>query len=427
MLIKNKYPKLGLAGIAEVFNIVMHNANNEAPRSAQSLQMALKRRKGSQKAKWDAVFVKLSMHDLWRPRIDTAVRDFERLGSRAAFVQASTPSLQWDFETRLGMHLLMQDKSLSMPQRTSIFNALFRADLGRSNVGTISSKAFDNQYRQSYQEDTKKGESSLAKDWQRVLSKRWSQQDRATEARLKKEISELKALQEAGEEIGVDDEEVEDEDEEIEGEGEGKGEDEDEDEDEDDEVEEQAEQEFESDVEQHVEDGDDDMQDVDEAAADMEPVEVSATEEVDELPKNGGELHYNAAENVGRWSWKTVGDSDLAFDLEIPGAPFCDSPTTLRRIRVQLERAGITDVWTQGINICATSLRETISASDICSRPQEGSVQETIFAQRTVLVEHVLDCIYHGAPLDRADWQALGCVETDGVLHPPGFPPNGSR
>lgn len=211
------------------------------------------------------------------------------LGSRAAFVQPPKASLRWNFEMRLGVHLLMQDEELQMSQKTSIFNQLFQADLARGNVGSISKKAFNNQHRQSCQEDTKKGETALAKDWQRVLKKGQSVQDRATEERLKKEIGKLRDLQEADEESGVDDNEEGDE--ESEGEGE-------------DEVEEQDEQEFEDDVEDDVEDENDDMQDVDEAGEDMDIAEENAMEEIDELTQDVGVPHYDTAENVGRWSFR---------------------------------------------------------------------------------------------------------------------------
>jgi hypothetical protein len=305
----------------------------------------------------------------------------------------------------------MQDEELKMPQRTEIFNLLCQADMVRVNVGSISLRAFDSQYRQSYQEGTEEGVTTLAKDWQRVFQTRRTALDRATEARLKRDIEKLKESRKAD---GVDDDD-EDEDE-VEDE-ESKGDDEDE-------VEEQVEQEFEAATEQDVEEEDDDMHDADDSGEDMEVVEDNAVEESDELPDK---LHYDSAENVGRWSWNTVEDSDRVFDLEVPGASFCDPPTVLRRIRVQLERAGIADIWTQGINIYATSVREKISASGISNRPQEGSVQETLCAQRTVLVEHVLNNIYHGDRLSIDDWHALGCVETDGVLHPPGYPPSGAR
>lgn len=310
MMLRELKPKLTWAQVAEAFNIVFRNDRNEDPRTMRMLQQSMSHRNTDQNALWNTAYADLSRRNRWQPAIDAALREL-RTPNRASITKESEPNLHWDHKRRLGLHLLMRDKSLNMQARTKIFNTIFQAFMAKQQVKYMSEAALSGQYdkeKRNAERATDAGpqepptksrpyvlkRATAVEDWQRILQEPQTEMDLAKAAKLKKKISELQLSKMAGRDHGAEDGDEKEENE----------------------------------------------------------VEVEAHEHTPQ--GNQGEPSYNANENVGRWRFGTWDDWNQTrhnLGRQLTGMEDQPSAEDVRRLRMQIRRSRRNDAWTQGINI----------------------------------------------------------------------------
>jgi hypothetical protein len=312
MMLRERRLKLSWPQVAELFNIVFRNDRNEDPRTMKMLQQSMSRRKGDQKASWDTAEADPALRNRWQPAIDAAVRELRDNPNRAPITPDSAPNLQWDHERRLGLHLLISDRSVGVQERARIFNTIFQQFIASQGVQPLSATALAEQYRKekvnAEERATKTGSASAKskkyfkktptaeEDWQKILQVPQTTSDLATAADLKAKIEKLKKT------TGNLPEEELSEEEEVE--------------------EEEA---SESEWEQWPDDQEE------------EP------------------LAYDPNENVGNWAFvDDVGDGNQAavnLGQQRAGMPQYPTANDVRRFRMQHERARRYESLTDGINI----------------------------------------------------------------------------
>ena len=312
MMLRERNPRLAWSRVAEIFNIVFHNDHNEAPRTEKTLQQNMTHRKGAQKAVWDLAAADVTSRNRWTPAIAAAESELAN-PNRTPITPMSEPNLNWDYERRLGSHILMESKTLSLQRRVKIFNIIFRAFIADQKAKPLSKTAFQGQYLKEKRRAEKVAgvgpqkppakskkyvmkKPTSAQDWQRILQVPQTEQDLAKRAELKAEID--KARKTLG---WVSEEEVEESDEKM--------------------SEEEA-------SEDEWEDGPFDEE---------EPIA------------------YDPSENVGRWAF--VNDVEDGYQATVnlgqqrPGMPARPGAEDIQRFREQHRRAGRSERMTDGINI----------------------------------------------------------------------------
>jgi hypothetical protein len=321
MLIHEHHEDLTSDQVTKVFNTVFNNQT----RSRISLILTWHSRHSSdQHEAWTRLRDQPQAgHDLatrkqWLQAINTAVEQLdpptEKKPQRAPTAQWSDntavqqldqpsekkaqrpPTAQWNDNMRLVLYLLIIDVPGDPNTRTRIFNVLFRDELARQGVAPLTKEALNAQWGLRNRKRKANGEghqaesekTRVAQKWQRIIDSAETGEDQANVALWQNKIKEQKEKSEEDEGEAV--------------------------------------------VEQEVEEGID----------------------VHEPQRNQGEPSFDAREDVGDWrfgSWYDWGRAISKLGKRMAGMPASPLAEDVRRLRLQLKRAGRPDVWTQGIHI----------------------------------------------------------------------------
>jgi hypothetical protein len=154
LLICHLYPAVSWAVAAEVFNLVF---SGDHPRTVHALQQQMHHRRTDQRQAWDDAWANDTLRNSRRRDVEKSFDEARDPDRKERVTKESLNNFgKWTHDMRRVCDLLMKDKSLNAREKTRIWNALFREERKKKDLGDATVAALNSNYRKRNDRDEAK-------------------------------------------------------------------------------------------------------------------------------------------------------------------------------------------------------------------------------------------------------------------------------